>query len=1332
MDTNTPQPADPVTPESSEDVYVFPTTVGQRRFWLLDQLKPGNPALNVPLAARIEGPLNLAAMEAAVNGLIARHEILRTTYRVHEDEVVQVIHRSQTVPVVFEDIGQIPESGRDAEVQRLMVAEGERSFDLARGPMLRARVVRLADAEHVIMLTMHHVAGDGWSNGVVMREIAQLYTSELKGGALEDLPLQYADFAHWQKEWLQSPEALQQQAYWRERLKGTLPVMNVPNDRPRRTGRSFPSAIHTLLLPRELSGDIKELCAREDVTPFMVFLAVYGILVHRYTGNPDVVIASPAANRNQTELEGLIGLFSNPLVLRLDFSGNPTVRMILLQVKEVSLGALANQSFPFETLVDGIKSDPDRAGLPWLQVYFVFQKAFMVPQELPEGSLVPLRSVSPGATLEWSLGVLERAEGTRLQMEYNTELHHESTIERLLRQFQWVLERLRSGLATPVGRLSILSPEQQKFFLGQWNRPGAGSPTERLAHELFEEQARLRPDAPALESDGRQLSYRELNTICNRVAASLRKLGAGPGSRVGLAIPLATPPGVVGLLGILKSGACCAVLESPRAFPDATEGLVAILAAPGVTMPELPVLHLPEGIQGPDPGEPLPDFPRIVLPEQPAIFSRYTSPHQEDTRAEFSQQALASGVSAVVEEIGLKTSDRVILSPELVLPALASGACLVERTMEGGFDSAGWISWVQGRSVTVGAVSLAAWHDIAATLADNPPPRGPMPRCLMVGAGRLSAPACAAWWASSGGSTRLLLGYRPRAALFPSGFHEVLPGNSSPRGVCVSRPAANCRLYVLDTNLQPVPPGVPGEIYVGGDAAPIGALPDPFSGRPGGGIFATGDLGRFVDDKGMELVARLGDIAGLRRFRLEIRDILTVLGDHPGVWNAIVLSSGQTGDRPGLDVHVVCRSDAPPSGKELLAHLSSQLPVYMMPESLTVHTKLPLGPDGRIDRMALSVSREAPLVQDNPGDVPTTDMERVLVGIWEELLGRRPIGVMDNFFALGGQSLAAVRLFAQLHKVTGRHLPMVTLFEAPTIKGLARIIEEGRESSWSSLVSIKSTGSMPPFYCVHGVGGNILEFEHFSRYIEEDQPLYGIQAQGLDGKSQPHESVEEMAAHYIKEVRGFQPGGPYYLGGSSFGGMVALEMARQLRSQGERVGLLVMFDTWAPGYPVYLPSARSWRKHLYFWRSRVKLHWEDFWLCEGGQRLEYLKSKTFRLLHRASKPVRMAAKKWKQESHPEEIRLVRESGRGARKSYMPGVYDGDVTLLRAIDQPLGIVEDRTNGWTPFVRGRIDVHDIPGAHGSMMRDPRARVLVENLTKCLREAQGLPAAGRPPSR
>ncbi|MEO8425661.1 MAG: AMP-binding protein [Verrucomicrobiota bacterium] len=594
---------------------------------------------------------------------------------------------------------------------------------------------------------------------------------------------------------------------------------------------------------------------------------------------------------------------------------------------------------------------------------------------------------------------------------------------------------------------------------------------------------------------------------------------------------------------------------------------------------------------------------------------------------------------------------------------------------------------------------------------------------------------------------RIINGYGPTENTTFTCCHSISEQDLSRTSIPIGRPISGTRVYILDRFLQPVGIGVAGELYISGDGLARGYLnrpaltadsfvPNPFSDQPGDRLYRSGDLARYLTGGAIEFLGRLDEQVKIRGYRIELGEIEAALALHPAVREAIGLVRNEVNGEKRLLAYVVPKA-ADSSAKngalhsaslegELRKFLQDKLPDYMVPAAFVILNNLPLTPNGKVNRAALPTPAATLPAVPKAYVAPRDSLEMQLVKLWEKIFGIRPIGVQDNFFELGGHSLLAVRMFAQVARVTGKNLPLVTLFEAPTIEQLAKLLgQDGWTQPWSPLVPIKLTGSRPPFYCVHGVGGNIVEFTHLARYLEAEQPLYGIQAQGLDGKKPWLTRVEDMAALYIKEIRAFQPDGPYYLGGSSFGGLVAYEMAQQLHAQGEHAALLVLFDTNAPSYPKYLPTTTAFRKALNELRLRIEVHWSNLKVIEPENRGEYLRDKAYRLRRRIRNTMRQKYRRLctiiQSLYLPRPIREVQRSGHEANRSYLPKPYPGWITLFRATEQPYGIYPDPALGWGELAIGGLEIVDVMGHHGAIIREPRVRVLAQKLNESLRKAQ-----------
>jgi thioesterase domain-containing protein/acyl carrier protein len=559
---------------------------------------------------------------------------------------------------------------------------------------------------------------------------------------------------------------------------------------------------------------------------------------------------------------------------------------------------------------------------------------------------------------------------------------------------------------------------------------------------------------------------------------------------------------------------------------------------------------------------------------------------------------------------------------------------------------------------------------------------------------------------------------------------EPFEGASVPIG----RPLWNTRIYILDTALQPVPIGVPGEVYVGGDGVARGYwnrpgltaqrfLPDTFSEAAGAKLYRTGDLARYRPDGSIEYLGRKDHQVKIRGQRVELGEVETALRTHPEIREAAATLRAHTPGDNRIVAYFVPSGERAPSPRALRTHLASKLPDYMVPSAFVPLAAFPRTPSGKIDRRRLPSPGEGRLDLDKDYVAPETDTEQKLVKIWERALRVQPVGVTDNFFELGGHSLLAVRLFAQIEKAFGGRIPLATIFRAPTVRELAAVLEEGNWSGlWASLVPIQPRGSRNPFYCIHAVGGNVLTYADVARHLGPDQPVYGLQAQGLDGKALPHVSIEDMGTHYAREIRAFQPEGPYHLGGSSFGGLVAFEVAQQLHAQGQKVGVLALFDTWGPDYLQHMPSKRDPYIRMVRLVERLDLHLGNFLAAEGGRaKLDYVKTKMKRVRRRIAFIAERSARKWEKRLLPRALRKVESTGMRAREVYVPRPYPGKITLFRASKQPAGVAPDPHLGWGPLALGGVDVYEVPGYHGAIVYEPRARILSEQLADALRKSE-----------
>lgn len=1319
-----------------------PLSFAQQRLWFLDQLEPGNAFYNTSRAMVLVGRMDVAALERSFNEIVRRHESLRTTFQATEGQPAQVVSPYRPVRLERVDLSNLPDG--ESESRRLVKEEAGAPFDLARGPLWRLRLYRIAEEKSVLQLTTHHIVSDGWSMGVFFRELQVLYSafSAGKPSPLEELPLQYSDFAVWQREWLEGEVLETQLSYWKDRLRG-VPALELPTDRPRPALQTDHGSRISFELAAGLSEALRELTRREKTTVFMTLVAAFQTLLHRYSGQSDFPIATPIANRNRPEIEGLIGFFVNTLVLRADLAGDPSFRELLARVRDSALGAFSHQDLPFEKLVEELNPDRTLSHTPLFQVMFIFQNVPSSPPELSGLSRLPFPWEGTTAKFDLTLTMHDTEGGLAGSFEYNRDLFDPATIRRLIEHFEVLLTGIAASPGARVSELPLSTPAEQQRLLQDWNDTATDYPRDRCIHQLFETQAEKTPNGIAFTLGDKTMTFGELNVRANRLAHRLRRLGIVPGSRVGILMERSFEM-VVGLLAALKAGAAYVPLDP--AYPserlafmleDADPAVLLTVRHLAAKVPPLEgarVLLVDEEAGGEETGNP----DSRVQPDDPAYII-YTSGSTGNPKGVVGlHRGAVNRFSWMWKEYPFepgevccqKTSLGFVDSVwEVFGPTLAGIETVLvpEETVR---DVSLFIDHLSERNVTRLVLVPSLLRAILEMETDL---RRLLPRLkLWVSSGEALSRDLAGLFRERLPDATLLNLYGSSEASADATCFDTREGESL-SFVPIGRPIANTKVYLLDSALRPVPVGVPGELYVGGEGLARGYwnrpgltaekfLPNPFGGDPGERLYRTGDLARYLPDGNLEYVGRADHQVKIRGHRVELAEVEAALASHPGVREVAVAARDEAPLDRRLAAYVVLRGD-PVTPDTLKAFLSRKLPDYMVPSAFVFLDGLPRTPSGKTNRRALSAPAEARPELRKQYAAPRDDLERRMTRVWESVLGVRPVGVGDNFFDLGGHSLLAVRLFAQIERFFGGRLPLATIFQAPTVAELAAILrQEGWTPSWASLVPIQPRGSRLPFYCVHAVGGNVLTYADMARHLGPDQPVYGLQAQGLDGQAPPHTRIEEMAAHYVKEIQKFQPEGPYHLGGSSFGGIVAFEVAQQLHAQGGGVGVLALFDTWGPDYLIRMPGRSRLFHRLLRFVERVDLHLGNFLAAEGARaKLAYVVIKSGRARRRLAWIAGRYSRKLAKLALPRTLRKIESTSVKAKHAYVPRVYPGKITIFRASKQPAGVFPDPHLGWTRLAAGGIDVYEVPGYHGAIVYEPRIRILAEHLTTALRKAQ-----------
>ena len=1346
-----------ITPRAQTGAAPF-LSFAQQRLWFLDQLEPDSPTYNFPIAVRLTGSLNITALEQSLGEIVRRHEVLRTTFDAVAGQPVQIINpwpvrdgpARWPIPVV--DLGQGPSVGdnQGGTISPETVAreEAQRPFDLTQGPLLRARLLRLQATEHILLLTLHHIVFDGWSQDIFFQELGLLYEAFAAGkvSPLPELPIQYADFAQWQRQWLQGEVLETQLAYWRKQLSGKLPILQLPTDRPRPSVQTFSGATYTLSLPKRLTEALKALSDREGVTLFMTLLATFKTLLYRYTGQADILVGMPIANRTRSEIERLIGFFVNTLVLRTDLSGNPTYRELLGRVRETALGAYAHQDLPFERLVETLQPERTLSHQPIFQVMFALHTTPGETPALPELALSPVEVESGIAQFELSLFLEENERGLRASWEYNTDLFDETTITRMMGHWQTLLSSIIANPEQRLAELPLLTDAERQQMLLTWNETQLDYYEDLCFHQLFEAQVEQTPDAIAVIFEDRQLSYGELNRRANQLAHQLRTWGVGPETLVGICLRR-SPEMIVALLGVLKAGGAYVPLD-PTYPPERLAFMLAdshmpVLLTQAHLLPQLP--EPPAQIICLDADrqtlatQPEKNPVSLVTPDNLAyvIYTSGSTGHPKGVQ--IPQRALSNFLNAMRRQPGLTDRDTLlavttlsfdIAALELFLP-LTVGARLVIVSREVASDGQQLLEQLIQTGATVMQATPATWQLLLA--AGWQEAHGLKILC----GGQALPPALAQQLLERGAGLWNL--YGPTETTIWSTIYQVEAVEGS---APIGRPIANTELYILDARLQPVPIGVTGDLYLGGHGLARGYLnrpdltaerfiPHPFSQTSNARLYKTGDLARYRADGNLEFLGRVDHQVKIRGFRIELGEIEATLSQHPAIREAAALAwaTERTPDDQRLAAYVVANRQPPPSNQELRNDLATKLPDYMLPSAFIWLEALPLTPNGKVDRQALPPLDQARSASVGKYTAPRNPVELQLVQIWEDILDIRPIGVRDNFFDLGGHSLLAVRLMAQIQERFHQNIPLVALFRGATVEQLAGLLSQQSDSlSQTALVEIQPAGSRLPFFCVHPADGSVLSYVHLARYLGPAQPFYGLQVPGPDASPPVESRIEDMAAHYITALRTIQLQGPYLLGGWSLGGVIAFEMAQQLHQQGQEVALLALLDSWLPT-PDQRPAKndeadpRLLIEFLADLRGRfapdmpgppvdfnqLNLELQLDAILEQAQMLETV-------IPEGGLP------------HLQQLLQVFKANVQAAERYIPQPYAGrgQIVLFQAGEafptDPAAQKPrpDEISGWQTFSTQPIIVHQVPGNHYTMLTEPQVEVLAQQLSACLEQA------------
>ena len=1043
-----------------------PLSFAQQRLWFFDQFEPGNPAYNLVSTVLLQGKLDTDALERSFSKVTRRHEALRTTFYVKDGEPVQTIAPPKPLHLNIADITHLPNAEREREVQNLIHQQTQASFDLKRGPLLRITLVRLRDDEYVLLLAMHHIVSDAWSTGVLIGEVVALYEGYAAGRevALPPLPIQYADFAAWQREWLQGDVLDEQFAYWRQQLGGSLPILEMPSDRPRPALQTYNGSSLSFPLSPNLSQSLKSLCKAEGVTPFMMLLAAFKVFLYRYTGQQDLIVGSPIANRHRHELESLIGFFVNTLAMRTHLFGNPTFRELLKLVRETALGAYAHQDLPFEYLVEQLQPNRDLSHSPLVQVVLVLQNTPEHKVKLPGLVVTPLKYQAESAKFDLTLYFDELGPELQGTFEYNTDLFDRDTIARMGQHVRTLLEGIVADPSARLSELPLLTQTERRQLLVEWNETRAEFEQGVCAHQLFETQVERTPDAVAIALEDEQLSYREQNARANKLAHHLRGLGVGTGDVAGIFMERSLEM-IVGILGALKAGAACLPLDPSLpherlAFMLRDAGGPVVLSQQRLA-PELPEIGARVVCLDSDweaIAQKRDENPQTSVTPESWIYVIYTSGSTGTPKGVCMPHRALVNLVGWHETIPM-TSARTMqfaslnfdISFEEIFSTLATGACLLLVKDSVRVDIPALGLFIHENSIERFHLPVLVLQKLAEESFNKSQTLLSL-RELMVGGEQLQITDVIVKLFARLKDCTLYNHYGPSETHVVTSFTLPRDPETWPVFPLLGRPIANTEMYLLDSYLHSVPVGVPGELYIGGACLAHGYLnrpaltaarfiPHPFSSEPGARLYKTGDLARYQIDGNIEFIGRNDFQVKIRGMRIELGEIEATLRQHETVNEAVVTLRQDPSGEKRLVAYVTANPGCTIEARQLRDYLRGKLPEYMLPAAFVALTSFPLTVSGKISRLALPAP-ETNLETEEGYIAPRGALEEVLATIFAEVLKLERIGIRDNFFDLGGHSLSATQIVSRVREAFRMELPVRKIFEQPTVEGVAQALLE--------------------------------------------------------------------------------------------------------------------------------------------------------------------------------------------------------------------------------------------------------------------------------------------------
>ncbi|RFZ90713.1 non-ribosomal peptide synthetase [Mucilaginibacter conchicola] len=1319
-----------------EIALIAPATEPQMEIWT-SCLIGGNDAscaYNDFATIILNGPsFNKEAMLQAVQALSDRHEALRSVFSADGANII--VYKNPEVKVDYHDL-----SAQDDEQNRQFVKNYCRQLaitplDLINGPLFKIALIKLNDGEHQVVILTHHIVCDGWSMGLVMQDLGKLYSAYAQGQQ-PNLPAapRFSDYAVDEANAKDSPEHIETEQYWIDQFKGSDHLLDVPTDNPRPTPRTFKSTRADYGLDTALVADLKGLARKTGTSLVTTILASFEVFLHQLTGQDEVIIGLPAAGQSATGNFGLVGHCVNLLPLRSFPHGAQTFANYLKDRKSVVLDAYDHQQYTFGSLLKRLAIPRDPSRLPLVPIMFNIDIGMEDGIAFYDLKHRYLNNPREYETFEIFLNITDNKGTLTFEWSYNTQLFQAATISRFMQEFEYMLRYVIKTPDVLIGKLPLMNAEQVREQLNKWNDTRVEYPKEKPLHQIISETAAQCPDNIALKFGGDEYSYAKLNAKANQMAAILIEKGVKVGDKVAISVDRNAEL-VIALLGIMKAGAVYIPLDPIFPINRINYMLEDSAAVVLITSKEYQGRYestatelLLEDIVAQLNSYPDTD-PAVEVKGEDLLYILYTSGSTGQPKGvQIKHHNMVNFLYSMQKQPGLTAADKLlavttisfdIAGLELWLP-LITGSQIVLADAATAKDGYALLEIIRNEKITVMQATPYTWRIMleAGWGAEQVKVICGGEALPMDLAQRILERASSLWNV-----------YGPTETTVWSTLKEI---KSSDGFISIGKPIDNTYIYILDKFLNPMGPGAAGEIYIAGEGVAKGYLnqpeltaekfvPDPFdNSTPGAIMYRTGDLGTFTADGDLMYISRIDAQVKIRGYRIETGEIEFNLGKEEAIKQAVVVARNDKNGVAKLVAYILLNDTFKKleNPADLIQQwridLRSSVPDYMVPDNFAIIDEMPMTPNGKVDKKVLA-ARDIDAAETVKYVAPATDTEKMLAAIWREMLGIEQVGIHDNFFELGGHSLIAVKVMARVEQETGERLPLAILFENSTIEKLAAVLDSDTNAiSWDSLVPIKPTGSKIPIYIVHGAGMNVLLFNTLARHMDDDQPVYGLQAKGLNGVDEPLNRIEDMAAHYVSSIFAQNPDGPYALAGFSFGGLIAFEMARQLKALNKEVRMLGMFDTYAYRTPHYDPwTTKQVKRGLYFGRKV----WHSLTFQDGFEKtIRKRATAVSRSLTRLFWKLRYGDKQ-EQAGFFGYSHRIDEMNNDAQKYYRIQPSDLEIELFRAETRSYYLDDYIYMGWKPYALKGINIHSVPGEHNTMFKEPNDKTFARVLQDCL---------------